>query len=193
MNRLLKIIIAVAAILLLASFGIRKEKTENNISCCVLCTADLFGEPYTKLEKKVKNALTASGCTITKDSLAADYMIRIEAKAREYGNEKLENEVRNELSVSGTAVTNDSVTSESINIEATAREYSQTKVGGKNVYCAYVDATITIEDNAKGQIIYEDEVSAKGVHTMNYTEAAREGYKSISNIIGEALKDKLGL
>lgn len=193
MNRLLKISIAMAAIFLLASFGIRKEKTENNITCCVLCTADLFGEPYTKLEKEVKNALTASGCSIIKDSLAADYVIHIEAKAREYSNTKLENEVRNELSVSGTAITNDSVTSEAINIEATAREYSQTKVGGKNVYCAYVDAAITIEDIAKGQIIYEDEVSAKGVHTMNYTEAAREAYRSISDDIAKVLKDSLGL
>ena len=193
MNRLLKISMAIAVLLVLASFGIQRETADNNITCCVLCTADLFGEPYTKLEKDVKNSLRASGCTITNDSLAADYVIRIDAKAREYGNTKLENEVKSELEVSSAVVTNDSVTFNTINVEATAREYSQTTVGGTTVYCAYVDAAITTEDNAKGQIIYEDEVTAKGVHTVNYAEAAREAYNGIVAEIGGLLKAQMGL
>ena len=84
MNRILKISIAIVAIFLLASFSTKKEAMGNKITCFVLCTADLFGEPYTKLGKEVKNTLLASGCTITNDSVTADYVIRIEAKAREY-------------------------------------------------------------------------------------------------------------
>lgn len=194
MNRILRISIAVAAILLLASFGIKKEKAENNITCYVLCTADLFGELYTKLEKDVKNELLSLGYTITKDSIMADYIVRIEAKAREYSNERLENDVKNELAVSGSSVINDTIkTNLEIRVEAESREYSNTSVGGKPVYCVYVDANVSIERNDTKQPIYEDEISAKGVHTLNYKEAGRNAYKNISEEIRKLLKDKLGL
>ena len=80
-----------------------------------------------------------------------------------------------------------------MNLEAIAREYGQTKVGGKNIYCSYVDASIAIDRNATGQRVYEDEISTKGVHTMNYTEAAREAYGDIGKEISKLLKDSLDL
>ncbi len=194
MNKLFKTTIAVAAILLLASFGIKNETADNVATCCVLCSTDLFGEPYTKLEKDVKNELLSLGYTITKDSIMADYIVRIEAKAREYSNERLENDVKNELAVSGSSVINDTIkTNLEIRVEAESREYSNTSVGGKPVYCVYVDANVSIEKSNTGQPIYEDEISAKGVHTLNYKEAGRNAYKNISEEIRKLLKDKLGL
>ena len=194
MNKLFKTTIAVAAILLLASFGIKNETADNVATCCVLCSTDLFGEPYPKLEKDVKNELLSLGYTITKDSIMADYIVRIEAKAREYSNERLENDVKNELAVSGSSVINDTIkTNLEIRVEAESREYSNTSVGGKPVYCVYVDANVSIEKSNTGQPIYEDEISAKGVHTLNYKEAGRNAYKNISEEIRKLLKDKLGL
>lgn len=154
MNRLIKISLAIAAILLLASFGFKNEKAEKETTCCVLCKADLFEEPYTKLEKEVKNGLKASGCTISNDSIAADYVVRI---------------------------------------ETAAREYNQDTIAETAFYCAYVDATLSIEKSGTEQRFYEDEISAKGVHTVNYIEAAREAYGSISKDIVAILKERLGM
>ena len=67
---------------------------EHSTTYCVLCTADNFGEPYPLLENEVKGELSASGCNFTNDTIAADYVIRIEASTSEF----------NKASVAGTLV-----------------------------------------------------------------------------------------
>ena len=57
---------------------------EHSTTYCVLCTADNFGEPYPLLENEVKGELSASGCNFTNDTIAADYVIRIEASTSEF-------------------------------------------------------------------------------------------------------------
>ena len=57
---------------------------EHGTTYCIICTADLFGEPFPKLEKEVKGELSKAGCNFTSDPKEADYVIRIEASAREY-------------------------------------------------------------------------------------------------------------
>ena len=57
---------------------------EHSTTYCVLCTADNFGEPYPLLENEVKGELSATGCNFVDDPTAADYIIRIDASAREY-------------------------------------------------------------------------------------------------------------
>lgn len=57
---------------------------EHSTTYCIICTADLFGEPFPKLEKEVKGELSKAGCNFTDDPEGADYVILIEASAREY-------------------------------------------------------------------------------------------------------------
>lgn len=59
---------------------------EYDTTYCVICTAELFGEPYPKLEKEIKGELSALGCNFTDDPAIADYVIYIEAVTREYNN-----------------------------------------------------------------------------------------------------------
>lgn len=51
---------------------------------CVVCNADIFGKKYAKLQNEVKGELSSRGCNFVEDPTAADYVIRIEASAREY-------------------------------------------------------------------------------------------------------------
>ena len=67
---------------------------EYGTTYCVICTAELFGEPYPRLEKEVKGQLSASGYNFTDEPASADYVIYVEAVAREY----------NKADVAGTSV-----------------------------------------------------------------------------------------
>ena len=127
---------------------------EHGTTYCIICTADNFGKPYPKLEKEVKGELSASGCSFTDDPTTADYVIRI---------------------------------------EASAREYNKANIAGTVAYFAYVEAALSIEKNATGQRILEDEISEKGSHTISYEEASCKGYKTISKKISKLLKENLGL
>lgn len=57
---------------------------EYGTSYCVVCTADNFGKSYTKLKNEIKGDLSNSGCNFTDDPAMADYIIYIDASAREY-------------------------------------------------------------------------------------------------------------
>lgn len=67
---------------------------EHGTTYCVVCTANLFDKSYPKLEKEIKGELSVSGCNFIDDPSSSDYVIRIEAAAREY----------NKADVAGTAV-----------------------------------------------------------------------------------------
>lgn len=57
---------------------------EHGTTYCVVCTADNFGKSYVKLQNEVKGELSSTGCNFVDDPAAADYVIRINASAREY-------------------------------------------------------------------------------------------------------------
>lgn len=152
MNKILKLSLAIAAILLLASFVNNNKSSDSEVTCYLLCKADLFGEPYTKLEKDLKKELSSTEFVFTKDSISADYVIRI---------------------------------------EATTREYNHDTIAETKIYCAYVDATLSIDETATRKRIYDNEITAKGTHTLNFKEAARNGYQQMSKEIGDVLKNKI--
>lgn len=103
---------------------------------------------------------------------------------------KLANEVKGELSASGCNFVDDpSLADYVIRISASARKYNEFQ----GAYFTYVDATVTVDKSATSQRIFEDEVSEKGSHTINYDEAARDGYKKISKAIVKMLKDNIKL
>lgn len=57
---------------------------EYGTSYCIICTADSFGKVYPKLKNEIKGDLSASGCNFVDDPDLADYVIHIDASAREY-------------------------------------------------------------------------------------------------------------
>jgi hypothetical protein len=57
---------------------------EHGVTYCIVCVADYFGKPYPTLAKEVKGGLSTSGCSFTEDIAAADFVILINATAREY-------------------------------------------------------------------------------------------------------------
>lgn len=62
----------------------RLADLEYGTTYCVVCDADLFGQRYPKLANEVKGELSAQGCNFVDDAASADYVIRINASAREY-------------------------------------------------------------------------------------------------------------
>lgn len=57
---------------------------EHGVTYCVVCNADNFGKKYVKLQNEVKGELSATGCNFVDDPESADYVILINASAREY-------------------------------------------------------------------------------------------------------------
>lgn len=57
---------------------------EHGIAFCMICNADNFGRSYPKLLNEIKGELSAIGCNFTDNASTADYVIRIDAKARQY-------------------------------------------------------------------------------------------------------------
>ena len=101
---------------------------------------------------------------------------------------KLKNEVKGELSASGCNFIDDQNAADYvIHITASARKYNEFQ----GAYFTYVDAAIAIDKKATNQRIFEDEISVKGAHTLNYNEAARDGYKKITKEISKTLKENI--
>lgn len=117
------------------------------------CTADLYGQPYFKLQNEIKGRLSADGCSWVTEAAQADWVIQV---------------------------------------VASARNYNANQIGNSTSYFAYVDAQIAVDKTVTGQRIYADEITVKGGHTLNYTEAARAAYKEVAVKIGEILDDIIG-
>ena len=74
-------------------------------------------------------------------------------------------------------------------VSASAREYNTRNVGGVVLYTAYVDATLTLTNCKTGQVVCADEVSVKGSHTVNYTQAARTAYADVQKKLLEKINE----
>lgn len=104
----------------------------------------------------------------------------------------LKSEIQGELSKIGcTFVTNASQADWAVYVTAPARQYNASTYGNTTTYFAYVDANIAIEKMATGQRIYENQISVKGGHTINYEQAARQAYRDISPKIGAIIKQQI--
>lgn len=57
---------------------------EHGTTYCVVCHADNFGKQYVKLQNELKGELSKMGCSFVDDAENADYVIHVEASAREY-------------------------------------------------------------------------------------------------------------
>lgn len=76
----------------------------------------------------------------------------------------------------------------SVEIVAGARQQQVRNMGGMSLYTSYADAVITITNCKTGQVVCADEVTAKGSHTVGYTEAARTAYDELKSKILQTIK-----
>lgn len=60
------------------------SELEHGTVYCVVCTADNFGTVYNDLENELKGQLSQTGCSFTDILEKADFVIHVEASAREY-------------------------------------------------------------------------------------------------------------
>lgn len=104
----------------------------------------------------------------------------------------LKAEIQGELSKLGCTFVNNANESDwAIYVTAPAREYRKTDYESNSSYFSYVDANIIVDKTTTGQRIFEDQISEKGGHTMNYEQAARDAYKQISQKITAIIKQQI--
>lgn len=97
----------------------------------------------------------------------------------------LEKQLQGTLNSLGCHFTNDTAEAEWIvSVDAKTREYQHMFFGNADVYTSYMDAQVSIFKVNTGQRVYEDLVTVKGSHTLNFNEAAREAYKGGSKKLG---------
>jgi hypothetical protein len=104
----------------------------------------------------------------------------------------LKGEIQGELSKMGCTFVNSADKSDwAIYVKASAREYRKNDYGNVSSYYSYVDVNLIVDKTTTGQRIYEDALSEKGGHTLNYEQAARQAYKDISPKISEIIKQQI--
>ena len=114
--------------------------------------------------------------------------LRITAYCNENPYPYLEKQLQGELNTIGCHFTNDAATADWIvSVDAKTREYQHTTWGNVDMYVSYMDAQISIVKTNTGQRIYEDLLTVKGTHTLNFDEAARDAYKGSAKKIGNVI------
>lgn len=104
----------------------------------------------------------------------------------------LQNELKGLLAADGCSfMSNPADADWSITITCNAREYSVVNIGNSKSYFSYVDAHVIIDKVITSQRIYEDGLSIKGGHTFGYSDAARAGYKEMSQKLAEIIKGNI--
>lgn len=118
--------------------------------------------------------------------------LRIEAYCQEKPYSSLEKQLQGELNVLGCYFTNDTIQAEwIISVNAQTRDYQHTAFGNTDMYASYMEAQISILKVNTGQRIYEDLLTVKGTHTLNFDEAARNAYKAGVKKIGSIIKQTI--
>lgn len=133
-------------------YSILHATLKNGIYISLHCNTDLFGGSYDTIEEQIKGKLSSLGCTFTNNDSEADWII---------------------------------------NINASAREYRQSKFGSSSTFFTYIDSKISIKNAQTGQVIYADEVSIKGGDTNDYIHAGMAGYKESATILSETIKKQI--
>ena len=76
-------------------------------------------------------------------------------------------------------------------------DYRGLKYSGDKYFTGYsiraIQTTLSIQKIVTNQTIYEDVLSVKGSHTLNYTEAVRAAYKELIPLLGEIIKTQIQL
>ena len=121
--------------------------------------------------------------------------IYISCRASMFGQNysALKGEIEGALSPMGcTFVSSANQSDWAIYITASAREYNKIGEGSTAQYVVYIDAKLSIDKTPTGQRIYEEQLKPeKGMWTLSYEQAARDGYRQVSPKISEIIKKQI--
>ena len=79
-----------------------------------------------------------------------------------------------------------------IYITASAREYNKIGEGTDAQYVVYIDTKLSIDKTTTGQRVYEEQLKPeKGMWTLSYEQAARDGYKQIAKKLSDSIKQQI--
>lgn len=79
-----------------------------------------------------------------------------------------------------------------IYITASAREYNKIGEGNDAQYVVYIDTKLSIDKTTTGQRIYEEQLKPeKGMWTLSYEQAARDGYRQIAQKLSNLIKQQI--
>ena len=78
-----------------------------------------------------------------------------------------------------------------IYLSASSREYNKMDYSASTTYFSYVDTQLTIDKISNGKRVFENTMSEKGGHTINYEQAARDAYKKIAPKISAIIKEQI--
>ena len=144
-----------------------------------------WGQSFNAKEQRLKRMIEDLKHAVT-------IYLSCSAKIFEKSYPSLQNELKGLLAANGCNFTNNPAIADwGITVTCNTREYSVVNAGNRKSYFSYVDAYIIIDKVSISQRIYEGEVSIKDGHTVGYSEAARAGYKKISNKIYEIIKNNI--
>lgn len=105
----------------------------------------------------------------------------------------LKGEIEGALSPMGCTFVNSADQSDwAIYITASAREYNKIGEGNDAQYVVYIDTKLSIDKTTTGQRVYEEQLKPeKGMWTLSYEQAARDGYRQISKKLSEIIKGQI--
>lgn len=69
--------------------ALNKKRLQHALTICLHCTADLFGSNYANFGESVKGGLAKDGCNFVTSAERADWLVIIEASAREYSHREI--------------------------------------------------------------------------------------------------------
>lgn len=79
-----------------------------------------------------------------------------------------------------------------IYITASAREYNKIGEGNNVQYVVYIDTKLSIDKTLTGQRIYKEQLPPqKGMWTLSYEQAARDGYRQIAPKLSDIIKKQI--
>lgn len=114
--------------------------------------------------------------------------LRVKAYCQEKPFSYLEKQLQGELNALSCHFTKDTVEAEwIITIDAKSREYQRINFGNTDMFTFYMDAQLSVFKTSTEKLIYEDLLTVKGTHTLNFDEAAREAYKAGAKKIGSVI------
>ena len=87
---------------------------KNGLNIYLVCTADLFGEPYPALQEGLRGALSPLGITIVDTAEQSDWSIAVTASAREYNAATFGNVTNYSADVDAQIIINKTATSQRI-------------------------------------------------------------------------------
>ena len=120
--------------------------------------------------------------------------IYVSCTAQLFGNEysALKDEILSALSENNVSfVESEDVSDWTVNVIASAREFSKAEFGGMSSYFSYVDAKTVIVKTATGKRLQEKSISEKGGSPFGYEQAAQEAYKQLSSQISAIIKERI--